>query len=47
MKPLELKPEDLPIIVKLKAQDGTKEYVLIGTKQGKLLLNKPMGGARG
>jgi hypothetical protein len=42
MKPLELKPEDLPILVKLKNQDGTKDYVLRRTKQGKLLLNKPM-----
>ena len=47
MKPLELKPEDQPIIVKLKTQDGTKDYVLLMTKQEKLLLNKPMGGARG
>jgi hypothetical protein len=47
MKSLELKPEDPPITVKLRTQDGTKDYVLIMTKQEKLLLNKPMGGARG
>jgi hypothetical protein len=47
MKSLELKPEDLPMTVKLKTQDGTKVYLLLGTKQGKLLLNKPMGVARG
>jgi hypothetical protein len=47
MKPLELRPEDLPIMVKLKTQDGTKDYVLIMTKQEKLLLNKPMGGVKG
>jgi hypothetical protein len=47
MKPLELNYDDLPVMVKLKTQDGTKDYVLIRTKQGKLLLNKPMGSARG
>jgi hypothetical protein len=47
MKSMELKPEDLPITVKLKTQDGTKEYVLIGTKQKKLLLIKPVEGTRG
>jgi hypothetical protein len=47
MKSLELKPEDLPLMVKLKTREGTKDYVLLGTKQGKLLLNKPMEGARG
>jgi len=43
MKPLELKPEDLPITVRLKTQEGSKEYVLVMTKQEKLLLNKPLG----
>jgi hypothetical protein len=47
MKSLELKPEDLPITVKLRTQDGTRVYLLLGTKQGKLLLNKPAEGARG
>ena len=46
-KPLELKPEDLPITVKLKTQDGTKVYLLLVTKQKKLLLVKPVEGARG
>jgi hypothetical protein len=46
-KPLELKPEDLPITVKLKTQDGTKVYLLLVTKQKKLLLIKPVEGARG
>jgi hypothetical protein len=43
MKPLELKPEDLPMTVRLKTQEGSKEYVLVITKQEKLLLNKPLG----
>ena len=43
MKPLELKPEDLPITVRLKTREGSKEYVLVVTKQEKLLLNKPLG----
>jgi hypothetical protein len=47
MKSLELKPEDLPMTVKLKTQDGTKVYLLLRTKQGNLLLNRPMGGASG
>ena len=40
---MELKLEDLPLRVQLKTRQGTTEYVLIGTKQGKLLLNKPIG----
>jgi hypothetical protein len=47
MKSLELKPEDLPMTVKLKTQDGTKVYLLLGTKQKKLLLVKPVEWARG
>lgn|SRR5262249_2732975 len=43
MKPLELKPEDLPMTLSLKTQDGSKKYVLVMTKQEKLLLNKPLG----
>lgn len=43
MKPLELKPEDLPMTVRIKTQEGSKEYVLVMTKQEKLLLNKPVG----
>lgn len=38
---LELGPEDLPINIKLKSLDGTKEYVLLKTKRDRLLLNKP------
>lgn len=37
---VELKPEDLPVRLKFRSPDGVKEYVLIKTKQGKLLLNK-------
>jgi hypothetical protein len=37
---LELKPEDLPVRLQFRGPDGLKEYVLIKTKQGKLLLNK-------
>ena len=40
-KTLELGPEDLPINIKLKSLDGTKEYVLVKTKRDRLLLNKP------
>jgi|SRR6267378_410589 len=46
MNPLELKPEDLPMTVRLKTQDGSKEYVLVMTKQEKLLLNKPWENTR-
>jgi hypothetical protein len=46
MNPLELKPEDLPMTVRLKTQDGSKDYVLVMTKQEKLLLNKPLGSTR-
>jgi len=43
MRRLELKPEDLPITVRLNTREGSKEYVLVMTKQEKLLLNKPLG----
>ena len=39
-KTLELKPEDLPVTVRLKLPEGEKEYILLKTKQDKLLLNK-------
>jgi hypothetical protein len=42
MKVLELKPEELPMLVQLRSPEGSKRYVLVKTKQGKLLLNKPM-----
>ncbi len=38
---LELKREDLPVSIRLKLPEGTKEYVLVKTKQDGLLLNKP------
>ena len=37
---LELKPEELPIKVRLKTATDTREYILLLTKQGRLLLNK-------
>jgi len=46
MQPLELKPGDLPMTVRLKTQDGSKDYVLVMTKQEKLLLNKPLENTR-
>jgi hypothetical protein len=42
MKVLELKPQDFPVTVLLQAPGGSKEYVLVKTKQDKLLLNKPL-----
>ena len=42
MTTLELKPEEFPITVRLRCREAVKEYVLIMTKQGKLLLNKPV-----
>lgn len=41
-KTWELKPEDLPLRIRLQRPSGTKDYLLIQTKQGKLLLNKPI-----
>jgi hypothetical protein len=40
-KTLELKPENLPVIIRLRVDEGTKEYVLVKTKKNGLLLNKP------
>lgn len=42
MKVLELKPQDFPLTVLLQVTGGPKEYVLVKTKQDKLLLNKPL-----
>jgi hypothetical protein len=42
MKILELKPQDFPLAIRLCATGGHKQYVLVKTKQDKLLLNKPM-----
>ena len=39
-KRLELKPEDLPMTIRLDLPGDQKEYVLLKTKQDKLLLNK-------
>jgi hypothetical protein len=41
--PLDLKPEDFPLTVRLNLPNGIKEYVLVKTKQDRLLLNKPQG----
>lgn len=43
---LELKPENLPLTISLQLPGKTKEYVLVKTKQDKLLLNKPNGGSQ-
>jgi hypothetical protein len=40
---LEFRAEDLPVIIRLKCVDGTKEYVLVRTKQDRLMLQKPQG----
>jgi hypothetical protein len=42
MKILELKPQDFPLAIRLCVSGGPKQYVLVKTKQDKLLLNKPM-----
>lgn len=41
MTVLELTPDQLPLVLRLKLKDQVKEYVLLKTKQDKLLLNKP------
>lgn len=38
----ELKPEDLPLRIRFERPSGCKDYMLIQTKQGKLLLNRPI-----
>jgi hypothetical protein len=40
VKTLELEVADLPLMIRLKLQDQTKDYVLLKTKQDRLLLNK-------
>jgi hypothetical protein len=40
MKVLELSSGDLPLSIRLNGVEGTKQYILIKTKQDKLLLNK-------
>lgn len=39
---LELKPNDFPLAIVLRLVGGDKEYILVKTKQDKLLLNKPV-----
>jgi hypothetical protein len=46
VKVLELKPEQLPLVIRLQLTRETREYVLVKTKQDKLLLNKPNGGVQ-
>jgi hypothetical protein len=46
MKVLELQPGDLPLVIKLKLEGENREYLLLKTKQNRLLLNKPMEGPR-
>ena len=41
-KVLELKPDDFPLAIVLRVAGGDKQYVLVKTKQDKLLLNKPV-----
>jgi len=41
MSVLELKPEQLPLVIRLKTDGQSREYLLIRTKQDKLLLNRP------
>jgi hypothetical protein len=45
MKILELKPEDFPLAIRLYVAGSSKRYVLIKTKQDKLLLNKSLENA--
>ena len=44
MNVLELKPDELPLLIRLRVGNESKEYLLLKTKQDKLLLNKPNGG---
>lgn len=46
MKLLELRREDLPVRVRLQVEGGWKDYVLVRTKQDKLLLNKPLDSSK-
>jgi hypothetical protein len=43
MKVLELKSEDFPLGIRLQVDGRPKEYVLVKTRQDKLLLNKALG----
>jgi hypothetical protein len=37
---LELSPQSLPLIIRLRLKDGDRDYVLKTTRAGKLLLNR-------
>lgn len=43
MRVLELRPDQMPLVIRLKTKDQTRDYVLIKTRQDKLLLNKSNG----
>jgi hypothetical protein len=43
MKLIELNPGDFPIVIRLKLPDEIREYLLVKTKQDKLLLNRGIG----
>jgi hypothetical protein len=42
LKVIELKPSDFPLEVRLLLAGGPKQYVLVKTRQDKLLLNKSL-----
>jgi hypothetical protein len=42
-KLVELRPEDLPVLIELRLPGSTKQYILLKTKQDGLLLNKRVG----
>jgi len=46
MEVLELKSDQLPLLIRFKVGNEIREYILLRTKQGKLLLNKPTGECR-
>jgi hypothetical protein len=43
---IEFKAEDLPVTIRLTVAGEVKEYVLVKTKQDRLLLNKPQKDSR-
>jgi hypothetical protein len=45
MKILQLKPQDFPLTVRLQTEGTPKEFILVRTKQNKLLLNRPVESA--
>jgi len=46
MEVVELKPDQLPLLIRFRVGDEIREYILLKTKQGKLLLNKSNGECR-